>query len=284
MNQVWRKTTDEQICEMIERYIKGEKTKILAKDYGITCCAVLGFLKRRNIPIRPEYLTGNKKYTLNETFFDVIDTEEKAYFLGFLYADGCNDEKKKTVVLKLQDLDKEILEILSMVIETDKPIKQILRKENNARNQYSLVITNKHISQQLAKLGCMQAKTFKITFPEWLIPELHHHFIRGYFDGDGCIMVGKKYHGPSFRITGTASFVTRVQEIMMKEIGLNKTKLDTLHKSSERHVFNMGYVGTNSCKKIYKWLYKDATISLARKHQKFTIVNNSLSCSSYLEM
>ena len=59
-----------------------------------------------------------RKYNIDETFFDVIDTEEKAYFLGLLYADGCNATNRNAVILSLKEDDKEILEKIKQSFTT----------------------------------------------------------------------------------------------------------------------------------------------------------------------
>jgi len=53
---------------------------------------------------------AQRKYSLNENYFDEIDTSNKAYILGFLYADGYNNRINNTVVLSLFKQDREILE------------------------------------------------------------------------------------------------------------------------------------------------------------------------------
>ena len=88
----------EEKDEVINRYINGESAQSISKTFTVSPTAIYGLLKRRNIP-RRTYSEASRKYTLNENYFDKIDSQNKAYFLGFLVADGYNNEKRNCVEL-----------------------------------------------------------------------------------------------------------------------------------------------------------------------------------------
>jgi DNA-binding transcriptional regulator WhiA len=126
-----------------------------------------------------------RKYRLNENFFDELN-EKSSYWLGFLYADGyvrMKDGKSGELKIKLKDTDKSHIEKFLIDIECEKTIKCGI--ENNSKfcsvSVYSTVMVNK-----LFELGCVNNKTQKIRLPN-LNKNLMHHFIRGYFDGDGSV-------------------------------------------------------------------------------------------------
>ena len=133
-----------------------------------------------------------------------------------------------------------------------------------------MVIENKYLSKKLSELGVVQRKTFNIVFPQWLDKELYRHFIRGYFDGDGCIYIGENCKNPTFSIVGTYEFLTDVQNILIEECCLNKTKFDKRFKESE--IFTLRYCGRNNTKKIRDWMYLDATIYIERKFDKYYLI------------
>ena len=179
------KLNTEQIAQIIERYKKGESAKVISKDFGITPPSIYGLLKRRKIE-RRTYSESSRRYTLNETYFDNINTEEKAYFLGFLYADGYNNETRGVVELSCSEKDKEILEKFSKLVDSNKPVRFI---ESNGAKSCRIDLCSRKLCSALNAIGCVQTKTFKLKFP-LLKEDLISHFIRGYFDGDGCLSYG----------------------------------------------------------------------------------------------
>jgi hypothetical protein len=240
-----------------------KNSAILAKEFNLSRTSVYSFLKRSGCRMKT-IAEAKRIYTIDEHFFDIIDTEEKAYFLGFLYADGYNCERIGTVILSLQERDKSILLKLKDIIGYGNSLKFVERGGRN-QNIYTLRIANKHISNKLAELGCPQAKTKKIIYPQWMPINLHRHFIRGVFDGDGCVS------GAAFGLCGTEAFLTRTQEIMIKEMGLSKTKLiiRNMIKGKECYYVSLHYTGYTNLGLIYQWFYKDSSIYLERKKKKF---------------
>ena len=143
---------------------------------------------------------SRRKHTLDENYFDVIDTPNKAYILGFLYADGYNSIDKYTIRLQLQECDYEILEKMRLELKSDNELK-FIRCDNKvasngyiSKNMYQLEVYSKHMCEQLDRLGMHQNKSLILEFPDWLSEELYSHFIRGYFDGDGsyCYRIAGK--------------------------------------------------------------------------------------------
>ena len=214
-----------------------------------------------------------RKYPLQEDFFDNIDTEEKAYILGLLYADGYNNTDKNDVCISLKEDDVDILNKITNIIQPTKPLFYLdMSPENrgmkNSKSQYRLTINNKHISKRLVELGCGKAKTSIITFPtESQLPkELQRHFIRGYFDGDGSISKGKSY---KIDIVSTPEFLKTTQEILNDILGVPITKLNWNRKYFNTNICTLQVGGRLLCVKIMEWLYKDATIFLERKKKVF---------------
>lgn len=219
-----------------------------------------------------------RKYKINENFFDNIDDEFKSYVLGFLYADGCNSTERNAVIINIKDTDRDILQKITDLIQPDKPIayvdtsKQIKEESyKNSSNQYRFVIANKHISHRLVELGCGKAKTHNLTFPtEAQVPKhLQRHFIRGYFDGDGSISGDKQ---KQISITGNEGILKDIQEILVNELSFSKTKFDKRWKTADNDITSLRYCGKNQCIKFRDWIYKDANIFLDRKREIFKLL------------
>lgn len=246
------------------------KTKIggikISRYLNINVSMFYDILKRNDIPVREpnEY----RKYTLDEEYFKNINTEHKAYWLGLLIADGCNSRGRVTR-LSLNKKDIHILESMKKDLSSNQEI--VFGKHNMA----ILNINSRKLTKSLEKFGFVENKTYKTFLPN--IPyDLYRHFIRGYFDGDGCITysVCKSYNKKktkvrnnyvaNFTLAGTETILHEVQKIFISEIGLNKTKM-----IKTRGVSVLAYGGHNNINAIYNFLYENSTIYLKRKKNKF---------------
>ena len=223
-------------------------------------------------------MTKPIKYTINENYFDDVNTEEKAYILGLLYADGCNSfDKYNSITLTLKSEDKYILEKISKIIfKNFRPLYHV--KEHNIQigdkvykcsDQYTLNIVNKHMSSKLNELGVVKNKSNVITFPYFINKNLYRHFIRGYFDGDGCITKvnreskNTKYTEYMASFVSNREFCMNVKNILSQEININP--LIIKHKN----VFRLQMFGNNISELFLKWIYENNTICLKRKEKLY---------------
>lgn len=214
------------------------------------------------------FIMQYRKYEIEHTFFDTIDSQEKSYFLGLLFADGHNNVKDGVVSIDLQETDILLLQKLTDIIQPTKPIK-------NYENKYSktgrarLVLANRYISNRLLALGMIQNKSEKLMFVKEIPDSLMSHFIRGYFDGNGSIGIFGKAQNVEFSLCSTKEFVEFIQNVLVNNCNLSKTKLGKRHKDRENNSYHVKYTGRFSCLKIRDYLYKDAHLYLQRKYDKF---------------
>lgn len=255
------------IDEIIYKYQKLKYTvNRLADEYKCSATTIKRYLILNNVwEKRPCY----RKYNLNENYFDKIDTEDKAYFLGLLYADGYNCESGNYVNLELHYKDKEILEKFNKYIGSDKPL--MYHKKKGAEHSWRLNLASKKISYQLKLLGCYQKKSLTLKFPtKEQVPEhLIKHFIRGYFDGDGSIWFLKNSNRIKCMlcIVSSKEFCEKLQEYMKGKIRTKKnwtnTRMVTLTKSE-------------ACIFFLNWMYENATIYLDRKYNMYLEYNERI--------
>jgi hypothetical protein len=261
--------------ELSDKYLSGISSSELSKEYKANCVTVLNTLRRNGTKIRDakEYV---RKYALNETFFDSIDTQEKAYFLGFLFADGCNSGKK--ISLNLSEKDLGILQKLNILIHPEgKPLYRGEARESTLKNgqiahtktNYHLVIENKHISDLLSSYGCTPRKTNTLEFPNFLNPELVVHFIRGYFDGDGSVslMPPEPRIRAYISITSTRIFCEKIQQIVKEAINIESNILEKNYQT--KNIVEWRIYSTLPSIKFLDWIYKDSTIHLQRKYDRY---------------
>jgi hypothetical protein len=212
---------------------------------------------------------AQRLYAVDENFLNIINTEEKAYFLGLFYADGCNDKPRNTLSITLKEQDKLLLEQLRQAIKSERPLQFVKRQKENINNKWSLKIGSERLCQRLEDLGCPPAKAHKIKFPtEGQVPfHLFNHFIRGYFDGDGHISKNK------FSITGAAKFIYPLRYIMRQHIGVypGVGDLRTDHFSKGNPTSSLVVGKKEIISKICHYMYRDANIWLDRKYQVYLL-------------
>ena len=204
--------------------------------------------------------------TNNIRNFEIIDTEEKAYWLGFLYADGSVSSTDNRIELGLAEKDLNHIEKFKEFIGV--PNKISYRPQTKS---YRYSFKSIPCKEDLIKQGCVPKKSLILKFPtEQQVPNyLIKHFIRGYFDGDGwfsntssCFQVG---------IIGTENFIKGFLNII--EIQNKNNKIFTVHREdgAKRYVFS----GLNDVTNFLNWIYKDSTIYLDRKYEHYLdFINN----------
>lgn len=203
------------------------------------------------------------KYNIDATLMNNIDTEEKAYWLGFFYADAYNNEKLGRIVIELQERDKSHLDKCAKFF--GQPREPFIQLKNKGKYiAYRLELNSKILTKSLANKGCHQTKSFDITFPIWLNKKLLRHFIRGYFDGDGCIYVHQDQLG--ILIVSTKEMVVSLQKLI-EQLGVN---VHISHpKKYTGNTYRLDFGGSRQVSKFCEWIYKDATIFLDRKHNLY---------------
>jgi intein-encoded DNA endonuclease-like protein len=204
------------------------------------------------------------KYTCDDNFFEVIDTEEKAYWLGVLYADGnITNHKVSCKRIFLTGTDKEWIEdFLKAIKSTNTPKSE---KHNKFKDSiiWKAAITSPKMHSNLNNLGCTPVKSMTIRIPN-IKDELVHHFIRGYFDGDGTVGVYRNIKKLDWMIlksgfcSGSKTFI----EDLLNIIPVKNKKI--YHRSVYLTQFSL-----NDSIIFYNYMYKNATIYLKRKHKIF---------------
>ena len=222
-----------------------------------------------------------RRYKVDDHYFDKIDTEHKAYWLGFMLADGFLTDAghaTKTFGMTLKSDDRYILEAFREDLSASYPIHDYISRFDWGQGEVEtlcsrLLIKSPRIFEQLAKMGFSTDKSHDAIFPWEFVPEkLIRHVIRGYFDGDGGLSVAgeKKWHTYSLTFTGTIEVISAIRTIIGKE----NVKLTKRYPERNNNNCSLNLCGDLQVYKICKWMYEDATIYLKRKHERFKILEN----------
>lgn len=219
------------------------------------------------------------KYYYNKDYFQIIDSRDKAYWLGFLYADGSinryykNDKlKAMSVELQLCNEDRHHLEKFNQSIESNIEIHDKVSRYNDKEYRSSrLCICCTKMCYDLIDKGCIPNKTFDICMPsEDVVPDfLIRDFLRGFFDGDGCISVTQRNNKPHIEVN-IVGIETMLQDITSylidKKIITVNPKIFRDKRSSASSVFFYG----DTAKDFLDYIYDDCgDLCLDRKYDKY---------------
>ena len=228
----------------------------LAKMFNVHKNAIYERRKRLNIPTKHR-LKRHKTYEINEDFFSVIKTEEQAYVLGFFCGDGNVHSKGRSISISVSVHDQEILTKIKKAIDCDVPIRTKSNSRGFSPNGFVAILdlSRKKFVEDLAKLGIKPCKTFSLRYPD--IPaHLDKHFLRGLFDADGWIA---KYQ---IGLCGMTPIINDVKDKIRNHFP------KSVYTAEKKVGFSTLLISGRS-KEIIHWIYRDASIYLARKYDLY---------------
>lgn len=207
-----------------------------------------------------------KRKNYNENYFQKIDTQEKAYFLGFIFADGCVTfdpiRYRYKLTIKIHSKDKHILNSLISSINGEMMV------WGNETEFSQVTLSGKKIVSDLIKLGAEPNKTFYLRYPT-IDENLEKHFLRGYFDGDGCVRVRTDKRdntklGDLRIVGGSVDMLNMINDRMNFLFG---TKINKIYGPKNKKFKYIGWASMTDIEKIYQGFYgnNDTDLFLIRK-------------------
>lgn len=265
--------TQDEIEDIKSMYTNNCSGKEILKKYRhkISCeNTILKIAKEEGCIIRNR---GNIPRSLDESFFEVIDTEQKAYFLGWMLSDGYVVEsrgKSSVIGIDLKRQDKYILEYFKSAIRLDEaallldqtryPPKEpnSITQKQHITYQSRLIFSSKKVAADLSKYGVVPRKSHTVRFPLCISDELVRHVVRGLFDGDGCIS------GKIVSFSGNKTMMEDVRDILCHSIGIAYNKV-----TDGGTCFHFSFSSKRDVSNFYTYIYSGATIFLVRKKERF---------------
>ena len=233
----------------------------LAKKYNVDVHTIYSILDSYGIKRK----TGIKT-SCDDTYFEKIDTPDKAYLLGFITADGSIIGKYHgTCRIEIHEKDRDLLEYAKEQINPTAVINKI---NHNGKNNVQISFNSVKLCKDLAKYNVVPNKSKIITcVPIEEIPKsLLKFYFRGLIDGDGCI---HKEGGVSI-YSGSKEYITSVQQILCKEANL--TQLKIYHGTS----YFVSWHSKEDRQNLYDYLYKDCLEDCFYYKRKYQRLFNSL--------
>lgn len=297
------KFSEEIINEILQKYDNGQSITSLNKEYHTTKIRDLLIENNRQVPESRKGIGGRKRQcSLDENYFQELDSKDKAYFLGFIYADGFITKRSQGQnILGLTLAEIEPIDKFKKYIQTDKKV-GYYKKTNSYSDksyEYKLALVSDKLVSDIEKLGVIERKTLTLTFPD-LREDLIPHFIRGYFDGDGSVFLHTcksgdgihEYECLGINICGTKEFLTALS-VHLPFIGEGQCIYK--EKRKETNCWNLKLASNVKSLELYHYMYKDCDdLYLSRKKEKFenfikdkgstTTITNPTSSKEYINL
>jgi hypothetical protein len=249
---------------VIERYNELKNLKKVAKSFGVSLRPIKRILVENNLELT------NRRYDVNHNYFEIIDTEDKAYWLGFLYADGCVRKTKSgsQVVLKLSQKDEDHLNLFKNNIESEHKVSHYRNKTVSKKGTPSfsdnctIRINSNKLVEDLIKQGCTPRKTFTIDKPT-IDEKFYKDFIRGYYDGDGNFFYSDKTKMSVMTIVcASENFRSFLIDVISKIPNIGK-----IHEDKKKYTIKV--VNIVGIVNFLDYIYENSNIHLNRKKEYY---------------
>ena len=139
------------------------------------------------------------------------------------------------------------------------------QKINYFDNLAKLCICSDKICNDLKKCGIEQRKTYTLKFPKNIPKELFRHYVRGYFDGDGCVFINDAYHNVVKYSCSSLKYLKSLKQRLEKDFNIITNDKIASHKT----YYELIYSRQDSFRNYYSFFYKESTVYLKRKKTKF---------------
>lgn len=239
----------------------------------------------------PLFKNGTSKREIRHNFFNNINFEEQAYLLGFIFADGCVNEERHTLSININKQDQYIIDLLKDIspeayTREQKSYKSIATVRGRQVKNHGSIRTNissKILIEDLKKYGVIQNKTYTdMHLPIVSDDILLKHFIRGYFDGDGCFTYSIRKPNPknreiNYRISAHWTICCKTSSILLEmqkyftSFGI-KTNINYIKRDN---MYNLTTSSRKEIIKIFNLLFHNCNYSLPRKYNKIKYYVNT---------
>lgn len=265
-----KKKLTEELISQIQDYYKTRPMGLKDIEHHFDISHPLAVKALRGIEKYPKNLIFNPE--LRENYFEQIDSEDKAYFLGFIIGDGnvftgyCNNGYSAMVSITVDESDIRILEQFK---EQTKVSTAIAKDGRGARQA---VIRSNKMAEDLAKYGVVPRKTFKTYLPTNIPKNFMKDLIRGICDSDGSVGAqplktnpNKFNHWISF--CGTRKLMEDISEYCYKT--LNLSKKSKVYEYKDKSLSETKFKNIEDMYKVGMWMYDNSHFYLERKKNKF---------------
>lgn len=257
--------TKEQEQYIINSYLSGTSKNKLKNEFGVSEGVIKRILLKYNIKIRQVQQSNKRKFLINDDYFDV-ESHNMAYILGFWAADGNVHSSENRMDLELQEEDAEILEKIRIELGLERPVKYYSCQNGNHKSK--IYFWSSKIKTKMIEYGVVPNKTYSKDFhaPHKLDKQYWIDYIRGFFDGDGCV---KKGSSLTFELNSVnKQFLIDIQTFLLKYYNI-ELQISNAHKRPNQLPLYRLYCYGEKAKDIYNILYTPNSLYLQRKFNRW---------------
>ena len=247
--------SETQIQNIIQKYISGQSCLSLGKEYNCSDKTIRRLLDKHKIVNR-----GNRKHFYEEDIFKEINTAEKAYWLGFITADGYVNEDRGFMRIKLKECDKSHLYKFVKFIKGDEEMIKYEYHKITGNKQYYVEVNGRNFVNTLVDLNIRQRKSMKEVWCDKIPEKYIKDYIRGIIDGDGHIDSSR------VDICGSHEILKNMQYYLIKTCNIKEGKIANHCNTKRLCIYKNREI-------MLKYLYYKGCVSLDRKNKlvkKFT--------------
>lgn len=262
---------DEYMKELCIEYSEKRNAKEISEREGIPKATLYYYVRKFNLN-KPRRI-----HEFNEDYFKNINSQNKAYILGFLMADGCvckstTDKKEPDrLIIQISYKDRQILEFIQKELDSNYKIRDFIPTSTFTNNMMSvLTINSTKLCRDLVALGVVPNKTGKEKLPD-IRSNLKRHFIRGFLDGDGWIT--KSNNVTTIGFISNKEMLIQIREEINSNLdihGVATIHEDTREDRKNKNIFYLNYSHSKDIIQLKKYLYHKANFYLERKSSKLT--------------
>jgi len=266
MKKLFSHTQEKHICN---QYKNGLSQVEISKIYNCSNATISNLLKRNAVKIRSRE-NNRRQININVDYFENIDSHEKAYILGYMIADGNIGKNLNAIKFTCKKEDMEILEKLKEELGSEHKISIQKYGKNSFKpdaEKAVFVFSSKKMKEDLNNLGIFPNKTKTVCVPK-IDDVFVNSLILGIFDGDGCFYIDeRRAKRVELSITCNNFVCDYIKSIFEEKFNAKVGEQRRMGSSSKvKSIRISSYV---SVLRIMNWLYKDSSIFLKRKREKY---------------
>lgn len=282
--------SQDELNKIKDMYIEEHTSCVkIANHFNCAETVINRVLKGMNIEKRHT----SARYSFNEHIFDIIDSKEKAYWIGFIWCDGYNCKRARRnkttyeVKISLAEQDIEHLNKLKIFLNSNHNIKRYkFNSFDKDHTEIRLLLSNTYLGSVLeSKYGMIAHRENADKLISNIPMEYMKDFIRGVIDAEGSIVMSYTHdksrplasYKSAVNLSTYKSLIGYIQDYLYENsLITNKSKLYKRHQDRDEFCVQVKYCGNNNVVKLLDWLYDGATIYLDRKYNKYIEIKNIL--------